>query len=250
MSTWSQRGVLLLITTLLSCSSNNGPAGGTIVGAGSSAKDYLSAQTYSSLIVEIQAVSGYRPSATTQSNLVSFLQARLNKPGGITVQVDADIASPGQSSYSLSAVQAVESANRKLQAGGSQAVAYFLFLDGASTSDSSSGSILGIAHGASSVVIFEKTIQSLAGGIGQPSLAVLESTVSEHEFGHLLGLTNVGSPMQTDHQDSAHGKHCSVTSCLMYWQVDTSNFVGNLLGGSIPQLDPDCLADLQAAGGK
>lgn len=220
------------------------------MGAGDSARDYLATDSYTSLVVEIQAVSGYRPSATAQTNLVNFLATYLNKPGGVTIHLDADIAPPGKTTYSIADVQSIEASQRTLQSAGTQAVAYFLFLDGNSTSDSSSGQILGQAYAPSSLVIYEKTIQNLSGAIGQPSRAVLESTVMQHEFGHILGLVNIGTPMQSAHQDTAHGAHCTNTACLMYWQVDTSNFVANLLGGTVPTLDSGCTADLHANGGK
>ena len=239
---------LIFDLILCGCTGITGSANGSSPGSG--AQDFLTANSYSSLVIEIQAVTGYQPSSTSQTNLVNFLSARLNKPAGITVQIDPDITSPGQTSYSLADVDSIESKNRKLQSSGNKAVAYFLFLDGPSTSDSGNGQILGQAHGPSSIVIYEKSIKGLSGSIGQPSTAVLESTVLEHEFGHLLGLTNIGSNMQTPHQDTAHGAHCNETTCLMYWNVDTSNIVGNLLGGTIPALDANCLADLKAAGGK
>ncbi len=66
----------------------------------------------------------------------------------------------------------------------------------------------------------------------------------------LLGLVNTGTTPQTDHQDHAHGAHCTQTSCLMYYQVDTSNFLANLLGGTVPSLDAACVQDLKANGGK
>lgn len=241
----------LLITMLLlsaGCSTTTTDSS-SVAAVGSFAQGYLTSAVYSSLVIEIQAVSGYRPSAGTQTNLVNFLTARLNKPGGITIHLDADIASPGKTSYGLDDVRAIEAANRTLQSAGTQAVAYFLFLDGASTSDSGSGQILGQAYAESSLVIYEKTIQNLSGGVGQPTRVVLESTVTQHEFGHILGLVNTGTAPQSAHQDGAHGAHCSNTSCLMYWQVDTSNFLANLLGGTVPSLDAACAADLHAAGG-
>ena len=238
---------VIVMWLISGCTTSVSTNSGTSVGAES--HDYLSAATYTSLIVEIQAVSGYRPSAGAQTNLVSFLNSYLNKPGGITVQVDADISSPGKTSFSLDDVRAIESAHRTLQSAGTQAVAYFLFLDGGSTSDSGSGQILGQAHAQSSLVIYEKTIQNLSGGFGQPTRVVLESTVMEHEFGHILGLVNTGAPLVSAHQDVAHGAHCTNTSCLLYWQVDTSNFLANLLGGTVPTLDANCAADLHAAGG-
>ena len=57
--------------------------------------------------------------------------------------------------------------------------------------------------------------------------------------------------MQTDHQDEANGAHCDVEDCLMYWKAATSGGVGDILGmSSPPGLDAQCIADLQANGGK
>ena len=84
-----------------------------------------------------------------------------------------------------------------------------------------------------------------------PSLEVLETTVVNHEFGHLLGLVNAGSPLQSDHQDTEHGKHCTEQDCLMYYTAETGEGIINMLsGGSVPSLDAQCIADLQANGGK
>jgi hypothetical protein len=239
----------LLAGGFLNCSSPSPSSSGSTNLVGTGARDYLSAETYTSLVIEIQAVTGYAPSAVTQAAIADFLSAYLNKPGGITIHMDAPLTSPGKMAYSITDVEGIEQANRTLFDSGTQKTAYFLFLDGASTSDSSSGQILGQAYGSSSLVIYEKTIQNLSGGLGQPSRDVLEKTVTQHELGHILGLVDVGTAMQSAHQDSAHGAHCSNTACLMYWEVDTSNFIGNLLGGTVPPLDADCAADLHANGG-
>ena len=125
-----------------------------------------------------------------------------------------------------------------------------LFLDGSSSEDTQNGKILGEAYLNTSMVFYEKSIVSSSGGFGQPSRAILEATVMRHEFGHNLGLVNLGTPMVVDHEDTSHAHHCDNKNCLMYWRVNTSNFVGNLAAGPIPQLDQNCLNDLQANGGK
>ena len=239
---------LIAVLTLVECrgSSSNSDSSANLGSAGGS---YLAAAPYSSLLIEIQVMTGFGPAAGSISNLVSFMNAYLNKPGGVTYVVET-IPALGQSSYSIDDANAIEAAHRQSFSNGTQAVAYFLFVDGPYSGNSGSSSVLGVAHSASSIMMFEKSIQSLSGGLGQPSRVTLETTVMNHEFGHLLGLVNVGTPMQTAHQDTAHGAHCSQTSCLMYWQVDTSDFVANLLGGSVPTLDADCVADLRARGGK
>src|SRR5688572_14551093 len=58
--------------------------------------NFLSSAKYDQLIVEIQYVSGYQPTAAAVSNLQAFLEARLNKPAGITITQQA-IPSPGKS---------------------------------------------------------------------------------------------------------------------------------------------------------
>lgn len=211
--------------------------------------NYLSASAYSSLIVEVQYIAGYQPDAASINNLKTFLENRLNKPGGVTITQTA-ISAGGKSSYSISDIQAIESAHRTKYNNGTTAAAYFFFADGDDAASTSGSQILGVTYSGSSVVIFEKTIKSLAGGLGQPSLATLETTVMEHEFGHLLGLVNNGTPMVTSHQDSQNGRHCNNTACLMYYSVETSDVIGNLTGGTVPSLDANCLSDLSHNGGK
>ncbi|HEV7232019.1 MAG TPA: peptidase [Bacteroidia bacterium] len=210
--------------------------------------DFLSSRNYDKMTVEIQYIAGYQPSSATIGNLTSFLQSRLNKPAGINVTQKA-ISISGKSAYSLIDIQAIEHANRTQNTSGSTITAYVFFADGDYAGNAGSSQVLGITYGFSSIVIFEKTIQNLSGGVGQPSVSTLESTVSEHEFGHALGLVNNGTSMQASHQDTPHGKHCTSTSCLMYYSVETSDVVANLLGG-IPTLDANCLNDLHANGGR
>ncbi|MBR9859885.1 peptidase, partial [bacterium] len=111
--------------------------------------------------------------------------------------------------------------------------------------------VLGLAYRNTSFAIMGGRIRELTGGIGQPSESLVLKTVLRHELGHLLGLVNVGTKMQTNHQDVAHGKHCDVEDCLMYYAVESAGFLDNLLGVSNPpSLDSQCRTDLKANGGK
>ncbi len=224
---------------------------------GAAAHDLLSADKYQNLIIEIQAMSGYEPTTQAQNALVAFVTARVNKPGGIMVVNDPSIPPQNKGSYSLDDIGQIEANNRVHFSTGTTMASYFLFVDGASSNDmpNSGSTILAYAYQNTSMGVFEKSIRDVSGSLpGQVSTATVESTVVEHEFGHILGLVNLnpGTPMQTPHQDTAHGNHCSVSNCLMYWSVNTSDVVSNLLtlGGTTPQLDAQCLADLKANGGK
>jgi predicted Zn-dependent protease len=80
------------------------------------------------------------------------------------------------------------------------------FIDGASASDSGNSYVLGTAYRNTSFVIYEKTIQSLSDSPFEPSRSLFETTVITHEFGHILGLTNLGllfkAAMKTQHMRS------------------------------------------------
>ncbi len=211
--------------------------------------DFLSAGKYDKLVIQIQAVSGYELSDATTTNLVNFLQQRINKPVGIQV-LKSSIASPGKSIYTVDDLKTVEKNNRTEYPTGTTLTAYIFVADAPYTEDNANAKVLGVTYSATSIALFEHTIKSFTGGFNQPSLAVLESTVSEHEFGHVLGLVNNGTNMVVAHQDVANGKHCSNSNCLMYYNVESSASITNIFGSGIPSLDSSCISDLKANGGK
>ncbi len=217
---------------------------------GASANDLLSDTTFSSLVVEVVYVEGFEPSQTAISNFVSFLENRTFKPNGITVQKRA-ISSPGLTPYTNQEIVAIEDSNRLLYNNDNQIAVWAFFADGSSANNTDSGVVLGTAYRNTSFVIYQETIQQLTSGTITNTTPILESTVITHEFGHILGLTNLGTPLQTNHEDLEHPKHCNIESCLMYWKAESGNGVMSMIsGGSIPQLDAQCIADLQANGGK
>lgn len=218
-------------------------------GVGFSAHDLLAADKYKSVVVEIQYVQGFEPTAAAVSNLKTFMEARLNKPEGIVFK-QKQLPPIGKASYSTEDIAALENQYREEFTSPNQLAIYFLFADGPYAGNTSSGAVLGQAYWNTSMVVFGKTVQELSGGLGQPSQASLETVILNHELGHILGLVNVGTAMQTNHQDAQNGAHCTNKNCLMYWGVETGDVIQNLIGGSIPQLDQDCLNDLRANGGK
>lgn len=220
-----------------------------ISGTNVSPNDFLAANKYDKLMVEIQFVKGFAPTTEAVTNLENFLQQRLNKPSGITI-VQSEVPSPGKTSYTASDIRSIESSARTQKTNGKTLTAYFFFADGDYSEGSGNGKVLGIAYGNSSMAIFGKTLREFSGGISQPPLRTIETTVMLHEFGHILGLVNNGTAMQSSHQDTPHGKHCNDQSCLMYYTAETSDVVANIVGGNIPELNSSCVNDLKANGGK
>ena len=217
---------------------------------GSSANDILSDTKFTSIVVELVYVEGFEPTQTAVNNFVSFLASRVHKPNGIRVEKRA-FPSLGQDIYEIEEIADIERNERQHYNIGDELAIWAYFSDGKSDNDEGNSFVLGTAYWNTSFVIFQETLESLSNSPTEPNRSVLESTVINHEFGHILGLTNSGTPLQSDHEDEENPGHCDVESCLMFWESELNSAVGNIMGtGLAPELDAQCIADLQANGGK
>jgi len=212
---------------------------------GASAHDLLASSSFGKLVVQIQYMPGMQLQSQSIANLTNFLSSYLNKPAGVEI-TQQPIASAGKATMGLSDIANFESQNRTGFNTAGQIVVYVLITD----ANYESVNVLGIAYRNTSAALMGKTIQSNSGGLGQASRVKLETAVLEHEFGHLLGLVDNGSAMQSSHKDATNGAHCNNSSCLMYYQTESTDFLGFLITGSIPVLDANCVNDLKANGGK
>lgn len=217
---------------------------------GTSYEDLLSATRYEELVVEIFFMPGMEPDSRTLEQFESFLEARLNKPGGITLEL-VPIPSANEENYSIIEITNLEKEIRSQYNKGDKIAVFAVFLDAPYAGNTENGTVLGVAYQNTSFAMFESSVQEFSNKPFAPSRYVLESTVLNHEFGHLMGLVNAGAPLQSQHQDTEHGRHCTNDECLMYWTAETGEgLLSTLTGGSIPSLDNACLEDLKAAGGK
>jgi hypothetical protein len=211
--------------------------------------DFLSADTYTSLTVEIVYVDEVPLQPTSIANLKEFLTTLLNKPSGISF-IERSIPSPNIPTYSPDMLRQFEFENRSLNTEEDRLTAYIYVTNGEYSGSSADSKILGVAYDYSSMAIFEESLQEFSGGPGRPSAAKMETTVLEHEFSHILGLVNNGTPLVDNHHDDEHEGHCDNPDCLMYYLAETSDIADNLFGVPAPTLDANCRADLQANGGK
>ena len=82
----------------------------------------------------------------------------------------------------------------------------------------------------------------------------IQITALHHEFGHLFGLVNNGTPAQTPHVETDPKKkaHCTVEGCLMAAEIEfgTSPFSFLENGQTIIDFEDQCKLDLKANGGK
>lgn len=213
---------------------------------GASANSFLSDEYYNRLTVEILYMPGYAPTEAAVNNLRSFLIDHLNKPLGIEV-ISRQIPSYNQQSYSTNDIISIESENREALNANQTIAASLIVLDG---EFSDNNQVLGLAYKNTSTALFGATVFNNSGGLSQPTRSKLESTVMNHEFGHLLGLVNLGTEMVNDHQDNENGNHCDNDECLMYYASETTEIASFLVGSDIPTLDQNCRNDLIANGGK
>lgn len=211
--------------------------------------DFLSDKKYTQLVLEVVYVEGLKPTQASLDNLTSFLSQRLNKPSGIAVMLRST-TTLGRTTVDANTLRDIEKVQRQRVTSGNSLTAWLFFVDAEYASNTSTSKVLGVAYGPSSMAVFEKTVNDMSGGLNQPSTAALETTILEHEFGHILGLVNNGTTMVAPHQDTGHAAHCSATTCLMYYKTETHVIAGDVLGQGVPILDENCLADLKAAGGK
>lgn len=249
--------ITLFSLLLASCGSDDGSSEtptadltANLQPVGSSARDFLTSETFNSLIIDIVFVEGFRPTDATIDNIINFLEERTFKPGGIEVQFTS-IPRTGKDEFTIQEVAEIEKENRSLYNDGDQLALYIFFADADSENTDGNSAVIGAAYRNTSLVIYENTILKLANNSVGITRTTIESAVLNHELSHAFGLVDLGTPLQSDHLDVGNGNHCNVPSCLMEFQIDfANNAMGRMAGNIIPQLDPLCIADLQANGGR
>ncbi|MDP2387738.1 MAG: peptidase [Bacteroidota bacterium] len=211
--------------------------------------DFLSGDKYKNLVIQVVFERGYSLNSQTNTNLITFLNSRLNKPSGIQI-VAKEVDPSGKAYISSADLIEIERKYRTEFSKGSTLTA-FVFVSGSQYAENSGDhKILGVQYGETGVALFGKTVDDYSGGLNQPSTVTLQTAIAEHEFGHLLGLVNSGTKMREYHEDGTHIHHCNNENCLMYHAVETSDIIRNLLNDRVPELDNNCIKDLQYNGGK
>ncbi len=228
-----------------------------LLATGDSANDILTNDTYERLLIEIGYVTGFRPSAEAMNNFQAFLQ-QLTFKQDIVLQY-LELPSPNKNELSLQEVADLEFDNRTAYNEDNTLAIYIYFADAPSdTDDPQEGTVtLGAVYRNTSMVIYETTVREIALKSSQVTIEDVETATLNHEFGHLLGLVDLGTPPVNAHEDPNAEHHCDVDGCLMRAEIE---FGSGLLGamnkrmlagkGAVPGLDSECITDLQANGGR
>ena len=215
---------------------------------GSSANEFLSADDFTSMRIELAYPDGLRPTQQTIDLLIPFLEERLNKPDGITL-VESVIVPGEEPPYDINEIVDIEDNNRTVFNNGDELGVYIFFSDGNNANDQGNNVILGTAYRNTSLVIYEQTLLDIGNNsTSGVNRTLIETATLRHEFGHLFGLINAGTPLQSDHEDPNNSRHCIVEGCLMQASTMTNIFNTSDIN-NIADFDPLCIQDLQSNGG-
>lgn len=286
---------LLALLFLVGCSSGDGDDTPTptdddgptqvdksqnLLATGASANDFLANTNFDRLLIQVGYVAGFRPTAETMSLFVQYLQQHTFKQD---IDIDyLELASSGEETLTLQEIAGLENDNRTAYNDGTTLAVYIYFADVPSDSDDENEGLvtLGAVYRNTSMVIFERTIRTLAGRSLAITLTDVETATLNHEFGHLFGLVNLGTVPVNDHEDPEALNHCVIDGCLMQGQITfetpaSKAFVESekealvsacSLSGMtllkqleaqsakglaiVPELDAECVLDLQNNGGR
>lgn len=217
---------------------------------GTSANELISDEKFTSLKIEIVYVSGFQPTQATLDNLVAFLEKRTFKPNGISITTRA-VSSSNKAPFNINEIVQIEANERTAFNAGDEIAVYIYFADGSNENDTNTSIILGSSYRNTSMVIYGKTIQNIANHSAGITRSTIESTVINHEFGHLFGLVNLGTTLQSSHEDENSKGHCAVPNCLMATNFQFGgSMIRQVYNNNIPELDEQCIADLRANGGR
>ncbi|SMO77768.1 hypothetical protein [Gracilimonas mengyeensis] len=212
--------MLFGVITLIGCSSNSksDPYSSTNP-PGTSAGHYLRADEFDRLIVEIDYVTGNKPSAANIEVMQSFLEYALAKPKGIEIILDDEIDSLTDF-YGRNEMAIAENRHRDMFTEGKTLATYVLYMNGKVAASSIGGS----TFYNTSMAVFPEFLTTIADTVSAYTADELISYVTVHEFGHKLGLVDIGSPMQEPHAFRNARGHCSDSTCVMWPTITEASF--------------------------
>ena len=222
---------------------------------------YILADPYDRLAIEIDSVPGFEPRAPVEALLVDRLAQILDKPGGIRVLHDESLDDPGHGhAWTFEELRALGDATFDPAPRDGEIRIHVMFVDGGYTSPDSGATVLGLAWGNTHIAVFEETIAKGCRSTGLGLTDVLDDRACAdaqygiwlHEVGHVLGLVDNGLAMVEPHQDAEHPAHDASEDCIMYWAYEGTPLFDRIaaaLRGDMPRVDFDanCLADIAAA---
>ena len=200
----------------------------------------LSSDRFTSMVVEVDHTSSSTPTPSALQLMKSRLEDVCDKPGGVTIQTQ-ETTFEETGTWSDQEVRDIGHATRSAPPQGDGVLRWHVLYP---TGNYQDDSVLGVAVDASTIAIFQDTIEGAENFIGRPSAEDIEEAVLVHEIGHLLGLVNIVYTSPHAHEDPDHPHHSNNDQSVMYWAVESTS-VANLITGTVPNdFDADDRDDL------
>jgi hypothetical protein len=220
---------------------------------------YLRAQPYERLVLEVDSVMGMAPYPEVERRLIERFAPLLDKPAGITVVHDDTLQPRGsEHAWSDEALRELAKATFDDAQAANTITMHVMVVDGHSARDGDGSRILGLAWGHLHMVLFKETIeascrrQGLFGLLADTACREAELGIWTHELGHVLGLVDNGLPMVEPHRSVDHGRHDMDRDCIMYWAYNGTPLVDRIITLSQTNGSPSlnfcehCRADMAA----
>jgi predicted outer membrane lipoprotein len=211
--------------------------------------DFLSAQYFPELQIEVDYFAGFRPSEQALETLLAIAERYCEKPGGIRLVVDEQIPLPAKGERTRDALRELGRKHCGLQASAGVLPLYILYADyfpGRGTLATADAALPSRGR-IPSILMYREVIE--ANARLHISGTEIETHTLVHEFGHLLGLAE-----NPAHQAKNAAFHCTRPECAVAGGLTTgkavwANFVYNpfrLIFGNMPKdYCVECQADLR-----
>lgn len=198
---------------------------------GSLNHQYLQANPFSRLVLEIDYVDSTPPDQNAVNTFVSMIKQYADKPEGVVLAGGNSLMAQKQKYTSQDLIN-IAKTNRSSYSSGKTVSLYVLYVNGSLVENENA---LGVALTSSMFVIFKDQINQAATSLVFSS--EIERAVLIHELGHLFGLVNINYQSSIDHEDFDHPHHSNNKESVMYWAIEDISVANILRFGPPYQFD-------------
>ena len=190
---------------------------------GGAAKDFLSEDRYTKMIIEMDYASAYPPNSDSLVRFRLQVEQYVDK-SDVTLLVDDPISMTGGATC-VEDISGYEEQHRDYVTGNGTAALYVVYVSGQCPGD---GDVAGVTYSGSAFAVYKETIYDNI-PTSNPDYVNLrrnaEANVLVHEFGHVIGLVNeLGFESRYEHEDPSNPYHSKYQNSVMYYSASMDGY--------------------------